>query len=138
MNKRIIQFLEDIMSKKDISCASLAQLTGIAYRRLLMVFVWREALSGSELLCICRALEVKQNELMGLLDSGSQGKMTETGGMNGSDNSKKGSEDKEEKIRQNEPGKIKGTAVDTVDCIAGTDFPVYIQLFTHVWNQHRF
>ena len=74
MNKRIIQFLEDIMSKKDISCASLAQLTGIAYRRLLMVFVWREALSGSELLCICRALEVKQNELMGLLDSGSQGK----------------------------------------------------------------
>ena len=40
MNKRIIQFLEDIMSKKDISCASLAQLTGIAYRRLLMVFVW--------------------------------------------------------------------------------------------------
>ena len=59
MNKRIIQFLEDIMSKKDISCASLAQLTGIAYRRLL---------------CICRALEVKQNELMGLLDSGSQGK----------------------------------------------------------------
>ena len=41
---------------------------------LLMVFVWREALSGSELLCICRALEVKQNELMGLLDSGSQGK----------------------------------------------------------------
>ena len=74
MNKRIIQFLEDIMSKKDISCASLAQLTGIAYRTLLMVFVWREALSGSELLCICRALEVKQNELMGLLDSGSQGK----------------------------------------------------------------
>lgn len=47
MNKRIIQFLEDIMSKRDISCASLAQLTGIAYRRLLMVFVWREALSGS-------------------------------------------------------------------------------------------
>ena len=39
-----------------------------------MVFVWREALSGSELLCVCRALEVKQNELMGLLDSGSQGK----------------------------------------------------------------
>ncbi|GKH55727.1 hypothetical protein CE91St58_31120 [Lachnospiraceae bacterium] len=64
--------------------------------------------------------------------------MTETGGMNGSDNSKKGSEDKVEKFRQNEPGKIKGTAGDTVDGMAGTDFPVYIQLFAHVWNQHRF
>lgn len=74
MNKRIIQFLEDIMSKKDISCASLAELTGIAYRRLLMVFVWREALSGSELLCICRVLGVKQQEIMGLLDSNCPGK----------------------------------------------------------------
>ena len=48
--------------------------------------------------------------------------MTETGGMNGSDNSKKGSEDKEEKIRQNEPGKIKGTAGDTVDGMAAVSY----------------
>ena len=51
---------------------------------------------------------------------------------------KKDRKTKWKKFRQNEPGKIKGTAGDTVDGMAGTDFPVYIQLFAHVWNQHRF
>lgn len=68
MNNKIIQFLENIMNKKGITCAYLAQRTGIAYQRLLLVFVWKEALSGSELLCICRVLEVKQADLMALLD----------------------------------------------------------------------
>ena len=50
MNKRIIQFLEDIMSKKDISCASLAQLTGIAY-------------GGSDGLCMERGTQRKRTAL---------------------------------------------------------------------------
>ena len=58
MNKRIIQFLEDIMSKRDISCASLAQLTGIAQSSLGRIIANESTPSLQTLEKICSALDV--------------------------------------------------------------------------------
>ncbi|MFR6329330.1 MAG: hypothetical protein ACLUOI_11260 [Eisenbergiella sp.] len=62
-------------------------------------------------------------------------KMTETGGMNGSDNSKRIGRQRKRSGRVSRE-KLKGQ-LEIQSMVAGTDFPVYIQLFAHVWNQHR-
>lgn len=68
MNKKLICFLTDYMSEKGISCNALAHLTGICYQRILMIFLGEDSVSGSELLCICRAMKVEQAVLMALLE----------------------------------------------------------------------
>lgn len=69
MNRNLIRFLTDCMMKKGITCRNLAYLTGINYRRILMIFLQEDTISGSELLCICRAMDVEQAALMALLEA---------------------------------------------------------------------
>ncbi|WP_281821239.1 hypothetical protein, partial [Eisenbergiella massiliensis] len=68
MNKKLIRFLTDCMTEKKINCSMLAHLTGIDYQRILMIFLGEDTISGSELLCICRAMGVEQAALMALLE----------------------------------------------------------------------
>ena len=68
MNKRQIRFITDRMTEKGINCNALAHLTGINYQRLLMIFLGEDTISGSDLLCVCRAMVVEQAALMALLE----------------------------------------------------------------------
>lgn len=40
----------------------------VDYQRILMIFLGEDTISGSELLCICRAMGVEQAALMALLE----------------------------------------------------------------------
>lgn len=68
MNKKLIRFLMECMTERRINCCMLSQLTGIDYQRILMIFLEEGTISGSELLCICRAMNVEQTALMALLE----------------------------------------------------------------------
>lgn len=68
MNKKLIRFLTDCMTERRINCSMLSCLTGIDYQRILMIFLEEGTISGSELLCICRAMNVEQAALMALLE----------------------------------------------------------------------
>lgn len=68
MNKKLIRFLTECMSERRINCSMLSYLTGIDYQRILMIFLEGGTISGSELLCICRAMKVEQAALMALLE----------------------------------------------------------------------
>ena len=69
MNAKIIAFLRKAVDRKGVSFRDLAAHTGICYQRILHLFIENATISGSELICISRFLEVKQSELMALLDS---------------------------------------------------------------------
>ena len=69
MNNKIIHFLKAIINDKGIKYTFISRRTGIEYQRLMRIFNQNSKISGSELICICKVLEVNQAELMSLLDN---------------------------------------------------------------------
>jgi transcriptional regulator with XRE-family HTH domain len=69
MNEKIIQLLKNIIECKGIKYTFLAEKSGIEYQRLMRIFNQKATISGSELICLSRILEVEQATLMKLLDS---------------------------------------------------------------------
>ncbi len=69
MNVKIIQFLKDIIERKGIKYILVSEKSGIEYQRLMRIFDQNETISGSELICLSRALEVEQVALMKLLEN---------------------------------------------------------------------
>ncbi len=68
MNAKIIRFLKDIVRQKGMKYVFLADKAGIDYQRLMRIFNQNATISGSELICLCRVLEVDQSDLMALID----------------------------------------------------------------------
>lgn len=68
MNTKIIQFLKNIIDCKGIKYKFVSDKSGVEYQRLMRIFNQNATISGSELICLCRVLEVKQSSLMELLD----------------------------------------------------------------------
>ena len=64
MNEKIVRFLKNVIDNKGIK-----YISGISYQRLMRIFNQNAIISGSELICLCKLLEVKQSELMELLES---------------------------------------------------------------------
>lgn len=68
MNTIIISFLKNVIKQKGIKYTFISEKTGIDYQRLMRIFNQNATISGSELVCLCKVLEVEQVELMALLD----------------------------------------------------------------------
>lgn len=68
MNDKIIQFLKSFIRNKGLDYTFVSETTGIEYRRLMQIFNQNAVISGSELVCLGKALEIRQSELMALLD----------------------------------------------------------------------
>lgn len=69
MNAIIIQFLKNIIECKGIKYTFVSEKTGIEYQRLMRIFNQNATISGSELICLSRVLEVEQSTLMELLET---------------------------------------------------------------------
>lgn len=68
MNEKIIRFLKDNIDRQGMKYTFLSQKTGIDYQRLMRIFNQNAVISGSELICLCKFLGIKQPELMALVD----------------------------------------------------------------------
>ncbi len=68
MNAKIIQLLKSIIDSRDINYIYISEKTNIEYQRLMRIFNQNATISGSELICLCKVLDVPQSELMALLD----------------------------------------------------------------------
>lgn len=68
MNNAIIVFLKNIISQKGIKYVFVSGKSGIEYQRLMRIFNQNAMISGSELIRLCKVLEVEQAELMALVD----------------------------------------------------------------------
>lgn len=68
MNEKIIHFLKDNIDRQGMKYTFLSQKTGIDYQRLMRIFNQNATISGSELICLCKFLGIKQPELMALVD----------------------------------------------------------------------
>ncbi len=68
MNAKIIQFFKNIIERKGIKYTFVAEKSGIEYQRLMRIFHQNATISGSELICLSKVLEVEQSALMDLLD----------------------------------------------------------------------
>lgn len=68
MNAKIIYFLKQIISHRGMKYTFLSEKAGIEYQRLIRILNQNATISGSELICLCRVLEIKQSDLMSLLD----------------------------------------------------------------------
>lgn len=68
MNGKIIGFLKNIIVSKGIKYTFISEKTNIEYQRLMRIFNQNATISGSELIRLCRVLEVNQSELMALLN----------------------------------------------------------------------
>lgn len=69
MNEKIVHFLKNIIDEQNVGYTLVSEKTGIDCQRLTRIFDQDAVISGSELICISRALGVKHSELMALLDS---------------------------------------------------------------------
>lgn len=69
MNAKIIHFLKALINQRGMKFTFVSEKAGIEYQRLMRIFNQNATISGSELICLCRVLEVKQSELMNLIDS---------------------------------------------------------------------
>lgn len=69
MNAKLIHYLKEIINQRGIKYTFISEKTGIDYQRLMRIFNRNAIISGSELICLCKVLGVKQSELMDLLDS---------------------------------------------------------------------
>lgn len=69
MNAKIIHFLKEIINERGMKYTFVSEKTGIEYQRLMRIFNQNATISGSELICLCKILEVDQADLMALLDS---------------------------------------------------------------------
>ncbi|QHQ62548.1 hypothetical protein Ana3638_18615 [Anaerocolumna sedimenticola] len=69
MNAKIIQFFKNIIERKGIKYTFVAERSGIEYQRLMRIFHQNATISGSELICLSKVLEVEQSALMNLLDA---------------------------------------------------------------------
>lgn len=69
MNDRIIQFLKTLITNKGMKYTFVSEKASIEYQRLMRIFNQNATISGSELICLCKVLDVQQSELMALFDS---------------------------------------------------------------------
>ena len=67
MNTKIIQFLRNVIERKGMKYTFVAEKSGIGYQRLMRIFNQNATISGSELICLSRVLEIEQSALMDLL-----------------------------------------------------------------------
>lgn len=68
-NIKIICFLKNIINQRGTKYTFISERTEIDYQRIMRIFNQNATISGSELLSLCKVLEVKQEDLMSLLDS---------------------------------------------------------------------
>lgn len=69
MNAKIVSFLQNAIQRKGTSYARLSEMTGISERRIQRIFQYGAVIRARELIRLSEALEIKQDELMALLDS---------------------------------------------------------------------
>lgn len=67
MNVKIIQFFKNTIEGKGVKYTLVAEQSGIEYQRLMRIFNQNATISGSELICLSRALDITQSALMELL-----------------------------------------------------------------------
>lgn len=68
MNGKIVSLLRDKIRCSSIKYSDISRSTGIDYQRLMRIFNQNAVISGSELICLCKLLAIKQSELMSLID----------------------------------------------------------------------
>lgn len=68
MNEKIVYYLKQIISHRGVKYTFLSEKAGIEYQRLLRILNQNATISGSELICLCKVLEIKQADLMSLID----------------------------------------------------------------------
>lgn len=68
MNAKIVEFLKGIIESKGMKYIFVARKANINYQRLMRIFNQNATISASELICLCKVLEVEQLELMALID----------------------------------------------------------------------
>lgn len=68
MNAKIAEFLKGIIESKGMKYIFVARKANINYQRLMRIFNQNATISASELICLCKVLEVEQLELMALID----------------------------------------------------------------------
>ena len=68
MNAKIVEFLKRRIAEKGMKYIFISRKTGIDYQRLNRIFNQNAALMATELLYLCRLLEVDTEDMIGLLD----------------------------------------------------------------------
>lgn len=68
-NARIVALLRQAINLQGIKYTFISEKTGIPYQRLMRLFHQNATISGSELLNLCKLLNIAQHDLMHLLDS---------------------------------------------------------------------
>ncbi len=69
MNAKIVDYLRDSIKEKGIKYKFISEKTNIEYQRLIRIFNQNAVISGSELICLCKVLNIQQSELMALIDN---------------------------------------------------------------------
>ena len=72
MNEKIVRFLKETIRMKGMKYTFVSKAAGIDYQRLMRLFNQNAVISGSELICLCTVLRVRQEELMALSDSSAE------------------------------------------------------------------
>ena len=68
MNCKITMFLKERIAESGVKYRYISIKTGISYQRLMRIFNQNAIISGSELIALCRLLNVKQSDLMLLVE----------------------------------------------------------------------
>ncbi len=64
MNAKIVAFLKNKIDDNGLKYVFISRVTKIEYQRLMRIFHQGASISGSEMLMLCKALNVDQTELM--------------------------------------------------------------------------
>lgn len=67
MNAKINRYLKNIIDQKGIKYTFVSEKSGIEYHPLMRIFNQNATISGSELISLCKVLEINQSELMRML-----------------------------------------------------------------------
>lgn len=68
MNQKIVTLIKKTINNKGVKYTYVSKVTGINYQRLMRIFNQNAIISGSELLCFCKCLDITNEQLMKLLD----------------------------------------------------------------------
>lgn len=69
MNEKIVALIKNTVSNKGIKYTFLSKKTRIDYQRLMRIFNQNAIMSASELVCLCKCLEIGIDPLIELINS---------------------------------------------------------------------
>lgn len=69
MNEKIVVFIKNAILNKGIKYTFVSKNTGIEYQRLMRIFNQNAILSASELICLCKCLDIGIEQLIDLIDT---------------------------------------------------------------------